>query len=592
MSSLPRLLGYSRRYKGRFVLAFAAMLLYAAASAGVAYLIKPIIDEGLQPGREGGHLPDAGDLVFWSSAVLLAYLVKGLGAYFSAYLMTDIGQRVVRDLRDQLFRHILDQSAAFFSRRSTGQLMSRITHDVSQVQQAVSETVGDLLREGLALFGYAALLFYWDHKLALVCVTGAPVVVYPLVRLGQRVRRSTRRSQEETEHVSHLAAEAFAGHRIVKAFGAEGHEANRFRRASERLYRTNLKITSTVALLPPLMEFLGGLAVVALIWYGSQEISAGRITQGSFLGFIFAAFMMYTPIKKLSRVNTNLQQALAASERIFHMLDTHTEVHERPHASALQPLRHRVEFQNVAFTYDDGKGDPILRDVSFRVNAGQMVAIVGLSGAGKTTLVNLIPRFYDVSAGAVLIDGVDVRDVTLRSLRQQVGIVTQETVLFDDTIAVNIAYGSPSATEGEIEGAARAAHAHEFVMQQPQGYQTRIGERGQKLSGGQRQRIAIARALLKNSPILILDEATSALDAESELLVQDALANLMRNRTAFVIAHRLSTVRRADMIIALERGRVAESGTHDQLLANPDGVYAKLYALQAFGRDTDTGAGA
>ena len=585
MNAFPRLLGYSRRYSGRFALAFVAMLVYAAASAGVAYLIKPIIDEGLQP-RGAATLPDPRSLAFWSGAVLVAYLAKGFGAYFSAYLMTDIGQRVVRDLRDQLFKHILDQSAAFFSRKTTGQLMSRITNDVSQVQQAVSETVGDLLREGLALVGYAALLFYWDHRLALVCITGAPVVVYPLVRLGQRVRRSTRRSQEELEHLSHLAAEAFAGHRIVKAFGAEAREGARFGRASEMLYRTNLKITSTVAMLPPMMEFLGGLAVVALIWYGSTRIAAGEITQGAFLGFIFAAFMMYTPIKKLSRVNTNLQQAMAAAERIFGMLDRHTEVRERADARPLEPLRRSVEFRNVAFQYDDGDA-PILRDVSFRVAAGQMVAIVGLSGAGKTTLVNLIPRFYDVTGGAVLVDGVDIRDVTLKSLRQQVGIVTQETVLFDESIAVNIAYGAPAASPAQIEAAARAAHAHEFILRQPQGYETRIGERGQKLSGGQRQRLAIARALLKDPPILILDEATSALDAESEQLVQDALANLMRNRTAFVIAHRLSTVRRADAIVALERGRVAEIGAHEELLARPGSVYAKLYALQAFEREPD-----
>jgi subfamily B ATP-binding cassette protein MsbA len=587
VNPLPRLLGYSRRYKGRFVVAFAAMLLYATAHAGVAYLIKPIIDEGLQPSGAHASLPDRRTLVFWSTAILLAYLAKGLGAYFSAYLMTDIGQRVVRDLRDQLFKHIVDQSAAFFSRWSTGSLMSRLTNDVGQVQQAVSETVGDLLREGLALIGYAFLLFYWDARLALVCVTGAPLVVYPLVRLGQRVRRSTRRSQEETEHLSHLAAEAFSGHRIVKAFGAEQHEGQRFKRASEMLYRTNLKITSTVAVLPPLMEFLGGVAVVALIWYGSQEISAGRTTQGTFLGFIFAAFMMYTPIKKLSRVNANLQQAMAASERIFKMLDTHTEVQERPAARPLPPLRERVEFQNVAFTYDGGQPSFVLRDVSFSVAAGQMVAIVGLSGAGKTTLVNLIPRFYDVTSGAVLIDGVDVREVTLRSLRQQVGIVTQETVLFDDTIAVNIAYASPASTAEEIEQAARAAHAHEFILAQPHGYQTRIGERGQKLSGGQRQRIAIARALLKNSPILILDEATSALDTESEQLVQEALTTLMQNRTAFVIAHRLSTVRRADKIVVLERGRIVEIGTHDELLGQAGSVYAKLYARQAFGATED-----
>jgi subfamily B ATP-binding cassette protein MsbA len=557
------------------------MLLYGAASAAVAFLVKPIIDEAL---------PGDGNLPFWATAILVAYFAKGLGAYFSAFLMTDIGQRVVRDLRDQVFRHTLDQSAEFFSQRTTGQLMSRVTNDVSQVQQAVSETIGDLLRESLALIGYAVLLFYWDYRLALVCVTGAPIVVYPLVRFGQRVRRTSRRSQEELAWLSHITAEAFTGHRIVKAFGAEAHEGRRFSRASDRLYRTNLKITSTVALLPPLMEFLGGLAVVALIWYGSRRISSGAMTQGNFLAFIFAAFMMYTPVKKLSRVNTNLQQAIAAAERIFELLDTHSEVTERPGARSLPPLQDNVEFRNVSFAYRDAADSPILQDVSFRVPAGQVVAIVGLSGAGKTTLVNLIPRFYDPTGGAILVDGVDIRDVTLRSLRGQVGIVTQETVLFDDTIASNIAYGSPAATREEIERAARAAHAHEFIERLPNGYETDIGERGQRLSGGQRQRLAIARALLKNSPILILDEATSSLDAESEQLVQDALANLMRNRTAFVIAHRLSTVRRADKIVALERGRVAEIGRHEELLARSGGVYAKLYSLQLFDREPENRA--
>jgi len=422
-----------------------------------------------------------------------------------------------------------------------------------------------------------------------VAFTGAPLVIYPLVRLGQRVRRSTRRSQEQLEHLSHLTAEAFAGHRIVKAFGGENHEASRFGAASERLYRTNLKITSTVSLLPPMMEFLGGVAIVALLWYGRQRISAGAMDTGSFLGFIFAAFMLYTPIKRLSRVNANIQQAMAAAVRIFEMLDTHSEVVERPAAQPLSPVLRGIEFKDVSFAYDDGAGKAVLKNVSFGARAGQVIALVGLSGAGKTTLVNLLPRFYDVTGGSIQIDGVDIRDVTLKSLRHQIGIVTQETVLFDDTIANNISYGVQGSTPQAIEEAARAAHAHEFIQTLPDKYRTRIGERGQRLSGGQRQRLAIARALLKNSPILILDEATSSLDAESELLVQDALANLMRNRTAFVIAHRLSTVRRADAIVALERGRVAEIGRHEELLAKPAGVYAKLYALQVFDQRRDTG---
>ncbi|HXW06298.1 MAG TPA: ABC transporter transmembrane domain-containing protein [Vicinamibacterales bacterium] len=593
MSSFPRLLEYARPYRVRFAVALLAMLLYAAASAGLATLIQPLIDN---------VLPSRANLGLWGLTVLTIYLLKGLGAYLSTYLMTDIGQRVVRDLRIRLFRHILDQSAAFFGRQTSGRLMSRITSDVNQVQQAVSETIGDLLREGLALVGYGAYLFYVDYKLAMVVVTGAPVVVYPLVRLGQRIRRTTRRSQEELEQLSHVTAEAFTGHRIVKAFGAETHEAGRFRRAAERLYRTTLKVTSTVAVLPPLMEFLGGVAVVGLIWYGSREIATGRLSEGDFVGFVVAAFLMYGPIKRLSRVNTTLQQAIAASDRIFEMLDTHTEVVERPGARRLAPLRRSIEFRHVGFEYESepgaaaleqaaGEADGaaqgsrhVLRDVSFEVEAGQMVALVGLSGAGKTTLVNLIPRFYDVSSGVILIDGVDIRDVTLTSLRANVGIVTQETILFDDTVANNIAYGSPQATPAEIEEAARAAHAHDFVVTLPQQYDTSIGERGQRLSGGQRQRLAIARALLKNAPILILDEATSSLDAESERLVQEALTNLMRNRTAFVIAHRLSTVRRADKIVTLERGRVVEIGRHEDLVARPGGVYARLYSLQLFER--------
>ena len=584
MSSFSRLLAYARPYRGRLVAAVAAMLFYAGASAGLVTLIKPLMDSVLSDRLDLTFWGIRVDLRTWSLAVLGSYLFKGLGAYFSTYLMTDVGQRVVRDLRNQLFRHILNQSAGFFSRRTSGQLLSGITNDVQQIQLAVSETVGDLLREGLSVFGFACLMFYYDYKLALVVVTGAPIVVYPLVRLGQRVRRTSRRVQEELAHLSHITIEAFAGHRIVKAFGAEAHESARFGRASERLYRTYLKVTSTVSILPPLMEFLGGVAVVGLIWYGSRKIGAGGMTQGDFFSFVVAAFMMYGPIKKLSRVNANLQQAIAASERIFELLDTHSEVLERPSAPALAPLRREIEFRNVSFEYDDGSGDYVLRDVSFTVPAGQMIAIVGLSGAGKTTLVNLIPRFYDVTSGGIFIDGQDIREVTLRSVRAQVGIVTQDTVLFDDTIAANIAYGVPHAAEADIERASRAAHAHEFIEMLPGGYQSTIGERGQRLSGGQRQRLAIARALLKNSPILILDEATSSLDAESERLVQEALANLMRDRTAFVIAHRLSTVRRADAIIVLEHGRIAEKGKHEELLAIPGGVYAKLYALQLFDR--------
>ncbi|MCC7034856.1 MAG: ABC transporter ATP-binding protein [Acidobacteria bacterium] len=571
MDAFLRLLRYARPHAGLITGAVAAMVVYGAASAALAWLIKPIVDE---------VLPAQDRLGFVVSALIIAYSLKGLGSYFSSYLMDDIGQRVVLAIRNQLFRHLLDQSAAFFARRTTGQLLSRINNDVSQVQRAVAETVGDLARESLALVGYAGLLFYYDAKLALVCMTAAPLVIYPLVRLGKRVRTVTRWSQEAQEHMSHVAGEAFAGHRIVKAFGAEAREARKFDGAARSLYRSNMKVTRVLSILPPLMELLGGLAIAGALWYGTREIAGGRLTAGEFTLFVAALLMMYGPVKKLSRVNANLQQAVAASERIFDLLDTHTEVRERPGAEALPPFRHAIAFEGVGFGYEDGHGRNTLRGVSVTVRAGQMIAIVGRSGAGKTTLVNLLPRFYDVTEGRILIDGRDIRDVSLASLRAQIGIVTQETVLFDDSIAANIAFGAPDAGRTAVEAAARAAHAHDFITALPDGYETTIGERGQRLSGGQRQRLAIARALLRNSPILVLDEATSALDAESERLVQDALATLLMNRTSFVIAHRLSTVRRADAIIVLERGRIVEMGRHDELVGRPGGAYARLHQLE------------
>jgi subfamily B ATP-binding cassette protein MsbA len=583
VDQLKRLLRYTLAYRGRLWLALLAMMVYAWGAVAIAHLVKPIYDKLL--------IPEPHDVGKVALKLLGAFFLKGIGAYVSGYLMTDVGQRVVMDIRNKLFRHILDQSAAFFSRRTSGQLISRLTNDVAQVQRGVSETLADLVQESLAVLGYAGTLFYIDARLALFCMTAMPLIFYALARVGQRVRSTTRRSQEELEHVTHLAAEAFTGHRIVKAFGAEAREADRFSAAARKLYVTTMKVTSAVSAMPPVMEFIGGVAAAGALLYGSQRIAAGQLSRGEFSMFLAAAFMMYGPIKSLSRVNAGIQQTISAAERIFGMLDTHSEVKEKSGAQPLARLTRDVEFRDVGFAYDDEPEKFVLRHVSLRAKAGQVVAIVGLSGAGKTTLVNLIPRFYDVTEGAILIDGVDIRDVTLRSLRGEIALVTQETVLFDDTIAANLAYGAPGASQADIEAAAKAAHAHEFITTLGDGYQARIGERGQRLSGGQRQRLAIARALLKNCPLLVLDEATSSLDAESEQLVQDALVNLMRNRTTFVIAHRLSTVRRADLLVAIEDGRVVEMGTHDELVGKPGGVYAKLYALQAFDERDDRPAG-
>jgi len=571
MKPLPRLLRYSRAYWGRFALALVAMVLYGAASTWLVRLIQPIIDKVLIRQEQLGLV---------AGSILLAYFLKGLGSYVSAFLMADVGQHVVRDIRDGLFRHTLGQSAAFFKSRSTGQLLSRLTNDVGQVQQAASETMVDLLRESFVVVGCAGVLFYTDLGLALVTLTGAPLVLYPLVRLGQTLRKTTKRSQEHLETMSHVATEALTGLRVVKAFGAEDREAARFGMATRALHRANMKVVAAMSMMPPIMELLGGAAIAGALWYGTREIAAHRLTEGQFFQCIGALLLMYGPLKKLSRVNANIQQTIAAAQRIFELMDTTTEVPEAPGAPRLTPLTTGIAFRDVTFEYEDGRGRTALRGVSFAIEAGQTAAIVGRSGAGKTSLVNLLPRFYDVSAGSIVIDGVDIRAVSLVSLREQIGMVTQETVLFDDTVAANIAYGRPAARRDEIEAAARAAHAHEFIMAMPSRYETRIAERGQRLSGGQRQRLAIARAILRNSPILILDEATSSLDSESEALVQDALANLMRNRTSFVIAHRLSTVERADVIVVLERGAVVEVGRHEDLLKRAGGVYASLYEMQ------------
>jgi len=546
------------------------MVGFAVSSAGLAYLIKPVFDDVLiQQVR----------LRQVAVAIVALYLAKGVFSYFSTYLMSLVGQRTVMDLRNRLYRHILGQSIAFFSRKTTGTLMSHVTTDVEKIQQAVSEAVGDLLMQSFALFGYAALLVYYDWKLAALCLVSAPLALYPLLRLGRSLRRTTDTGLRRWKDISNILQETISGSRVVKAFRMEGFESARFVQATERLFRTHLHLTRVVSLLPPLMELVGGLGLAVAIWYGSARIATGDLTTGEFTSFMAALFMMYGPVKKLSRVNATFQQALSAAARIYQVLDMHMETAEAPDAVTLPPLAKRVELLGVSFAYPDGD-EPVLKDVELTIEAGEMVALVGSSGAGKTTLVNLLPRFQDPTAGTILFDDVDIRRGTLSSLRGQIGLVTQEVILFNDTVRNNIAYGVASTSLEAVCQAARAAFALDFIEALPEGFDTVIGERGQRLSGGQRQRLAVARALLKNPPLLILDEATSSLDAESEALVQRALENLMAHRTTVVIAHRLSTVRRADRIVVLEGGRIQEVGTHQDLLAKEGGLYRRLYRLQ------------
>ncbi|HEY6555286.1 MAG TPA: ABC transporter transmembrane domain-containing protein [Vicinamibacteria bacterium] len=565
-----RLFAYTRPYRVRLALSWVATAVFAAASAGLIYQLKPIFDLVLILGVNVTRV---------SVAILVLYAIKGVAAYLATTLVASVGQRAVTDLRNALYEHVLNQSFTFLSRHTTGTLMSHITTDVEKIQNAVADVAGDLLKEGLTVLGLVIVLFYMDYRLALVALVGMPLAVHPLVRFGKKLRMSNETSLRRWRDISEILQETITGFRVVKAFGMEPFELSRFRRATARLFHVNMRITRTTAILPPLMEAFGGLALVGALFYGTHFIRTGHLTTGSFVAFLGALFAMYTPIKRLSQLNATLQGAMAAGSRIFGVLDNHQEIQEAPNAVALPRMREGIEYRKVSFGYADSQGS-ILRRIDLRAGSGEVVAIVGTSGAGKTTLVNLLPRFYDVSEGEILIDGIDIRQATLKSLRDQIGLVTQDTVLFNDTVRANIAYGLDDVDEARVESAARAAFAHDFILDLPRRYDTMIGERGSRLSTGQRQRIAIARAILKDPPILILDEATSALDAESERLVQGALANLMKGRTTLVIAHRLGTVRDADRIVVVDGGEIREVGRHDELLRNPRGLYSRLHELQ------------
>jgi len=553
----------------KFILASLCMIVVGLSTSAAAFLVKPALDEIFLN-------KNATTLIWIPIAVLIIYLLKGLGSYGQTVLMNYIGQRVIADLRYSLYRHIQIQPLSFFTKNPTGILMSRITNDVTLIQGAVSEAVTSILKDTFTLIGLIFVIFYRDWKLAIIAMFVFPLAIYPVAEFGRKMRRIASDSQVTMGTLSTLLQETISGNRIVKAFGMENYENERFAKENERLFKLTMKSVSVRAISTPLMELLGGLGIAAIIFYGGYQVIYGISTPGTFFSFLTALLLLYEPAKRLTGVNNTIQQGIAGAERVFNVIDTIPEIEDKPGAKPLPQITEGIDIDHVTFRYDE---IPVLKDVHLKIKAGELIAFAGMSGGGKTTLVNLIPRFYDVTEGRILIDGRDIRDVSIESLRSQIAIVTQQTILFNDTIRNNIAYGDIRKSEEDIIRAAKAANAHDFIMKLPDGYDAIIGEQGVKLSGGERQRISIARALLKDAPILILDEATSSLDTEAEVEVQEALDVLMKGRTTLVIAHRLSTIRNADRIIVLVDGKIVEEGTHESLLAKK-GEYYKLYNMQ------------
>ncbi|WP_174243018.1 ABC transporter ATP-binding protein [Granulicella sp. L60] len=600
MRRIWRLLLYIRPYALYSLLSVVLMAVVGAMAAFRILLVKPIFDNVLSPEAPPGlvlvfRIPHTEYVVnmqrllpsyfhnAWTVvavALVGSAFLKSVCDYFGTYLVNRAGFGMITDLRNDLYNAVLRRSVGFFQKHTTGTLLSTLINDIEKVQFAMSSVLSDFLQQFFTLIFTAIAVVIVGGKLAWVLLLFVPVVILSARRIGRRVRQTTRKGQDKLAEIQNIIHETITGNRIVKAFGMELWEMNRFRRAARRLFDANLKSVSVQAISSPLMDLIASIAIALLLLLGRISIQRGQMTAGSFITFLIAVFTLYDPVRKFAGFYNSFQQALGASEDIFKFMEAQDDVQEKKRAHVLTGFGEGIRFEHVGFAYEsDGEVKQVLRDINLSVTPGEVIAFVGPSGAGKSSLVNLIPRFFDVNEGAILIDGHDLRDVTIASLRQQIGKVTQETVLFNDTVRNNIAYGQPDVPLEKVEEAARMALAHEFILNMPDGYNTKIGEKGTRLSGGERQRLAIARAILKNAPILILDEATSALDTESEQFVQAALANLMKGRTVFVIAHRLSTVRRATRIAVIESGQITEIGTHEELMQH-SGTYRRLYNLQ------------
>ena len=571
-----RALKYVKPYLFRGLCAAICTVIAAGGTAYLPWIIKDMVDQVLKEKNT--------DMLNWIVvSIIVVFIIRGIAFYGQSYLMNYVGQRVIIDIRKAVFEKLQRLSLSFYDKNKTGTIMSYVTNDVNALQAAMVENVVEMVTESVILIASIVMMIYLDWRLFLVTFSTFPVVLLFIDQFGKRIRKSGSRIQEATADITSVLQETVSSARVIKSFVREEYEINRFDQENIKNFRANMKYAQLSATLTPTIEFVAAVGVTIILWYGGNSVIEGTITAGSLVAFLTYAVNISNPIKRLSRVIGNIQKALAAAQRVFDVLDLPETIHNAPDAKALPMVKGNVRFNNVSFSYNPG--EQVLNNVSFDVKPGEMIAFVGPSGAGKSTVASLLPRFYDVTDGSITIDGEDIRRVTLQSLREQVGIVPQETVLFNGSVYDNILYGRLNATKEEVEAAAKAANAHNFITELPQGYQTMLGDRGVNISGGQRQRISIARAILKNPQILILDEATSALDTESERVVQEALDRLMVGRTSFVIAHRLSTIKNADKIMVLKKGCLVEQGTHDELMAQ-NGLYAHLYTIQYRSKET------